>query len=144
MDELLSAVFPQTGQVQYSSAASKIMDALDATLATLILKVKAKTFLTFRAGLSFYIGESANKANYCRIDLALDGTYSIRFAQMTYVTGKSVRFTTKCRKTKLDATALRSLFEKETGINLTQKGYSSVVEKVLNRVSTPELRAQNA
>ncbi len=143
-DELISAVFPQTGQVQYSSAAQKIMGALDATVATLMLKVKAKTFLTFRAGLSFYLGESANGANYCRIDLALNDTYSIRFVQITYVMGKSIRFTTKCRKAELDATALRELFEKETGVNLTQDRYSSIVEKVRSRVSSPELQAQNA
>lgn len=141
-DEFISAVFPQVGQVQHSSTAQKIMGALDATVATLMLKVKAKTFLTFRTGLSFCLGSSANEANYCRIDLAPDGTYSIRFAKMAYVPGESLRFTTKCRKTKLEATALRNLFEKETGVSLAQESYSGL--KVRSRANNPNLQAQNA
>jgi hypothetical protein len=143
-DEFISAVFPQVGQVQHSSAAQKIMDALDATVATLMLKVKAKTFLTFRTGLSFCLGSSANEANYCRIDLASDGTYSIRFAKMAYVPGESLRFTTKCRKTKLEAIALRNLFEKETGVSLVQESYSGLVEKMRSRANNPKFQAQNA
>lgn len=128
-DEFVLAIFPQSGQVAYSTASQQIMDALGTTAANLILKVKARTILTFRTGISFCLDGTSN---YCRIDLDDSNTYAIRFAKVAYFLGDEFHFCTRVRKRHLDAATLRRVFEVETGVIL-EESRSSILDRLRQR-----------
>ena len=100
-----------------SSVADTILQQLGGQ-GPLVAMISAKTFLVDESSLSFrFSGKSKNGANYAKITLDPNDTYTVRFVKI----GRAPQFdVTECGSTSMVyADSLREHFERATGFYLS-------------------------
>lgn len=110
--EVINQVFPQEGRVKSSPAARKVVDALGTTVGYLMAQMQTKAYIQFRDGIGFQIRNSTLRANYCRITVTSEHTYTLWIARLD-VGERSLRLKTLCKVRNVGSETLRELFEEE-------------------------------
>jgi len=75
-------------------------------------QMQTKAYIQFRDGIGFQIKNNSLRANYCRITVTGEHTYTLWLARLD-VGERSLRVKTVCKVRNVGAETLREVFEEE-------------------------------
>lgn len=127
-NDVINQVFPQEGRVQSSEAARKVVEALSTNVGYLLTNLNTRTYFQFVDGIAFQIRKPNVQANYCRITVTGDHTYTL-WLTLVEVGENRLHVKTICKIRKLGSETLREVFEEELGFIIERR--SSVVVRTL-------------